>query len=120
MTASPSLGTVLSRNALNVVNMGTWLRCARTYSDVGAVHTTNDCLGKEDQSKYRCVNCRGAHRSWDRNCPVRVKRTTMAKQAYNDRPIRFAVPGPVPGPVPAPNPAPPSVPVPVPAPTLAS
>jgi hypothetical protein len=24
-------------------------------------HETNDCLGKEDQSKYRCVNCRGAH-----------------------------------------------------------
>jgi hypothetical protein len=26
-------------------------------------HATNDCLGKEDQSKYRCLNCRGAHQS---------------------------------------------------------
>jgi hypothetical protein len=26
-------------------------------------HVTNDCLGIEDQSKHRCVNCRGAHQS---------------------------------------------------------
>jgi hypothetical protein len=36
MTMSPLLGTVLLRNALNATNTGTWLRCARTYSDVGA------------------------------------------------------------------------------------
>ena len=37
MTVSPLLGTVLSCNVLNATNIDTWPRCARTYSDVGAV-----------------------------------------------------------------------------------
>ena len=52
-------------------------------------HVANDCLGKEDNSKHRCVNCRGKHQSWARECPERAKRTSAARQAYNERPIRF-------------------------------
>jgi hypothetical protein len=72
-------------------------------------HVANDCLGKDDKSKHRCVNCRSKHQSWARECLERAKRTTAAKQAYNDRPTRFqSLPtlAPVLAPALAPAPAP--------------
>jgi len=50
---------------------------------------TNDCLGKEDRMKHRCVNCHGKHQSWARECPERTKQAAAAKEAYNTRPVRF-------------------------------
>ena len=52
-------------------------------------HVANDCLRKDDKSKHRCINCRGKHQSWARECPERAKRTTAARQAYDERPSRF-------------------------------
>ena len=52
-------------------------------------HVVNDCLGKDDKTKHRCVNYRGKHQSWARDCLERAKRTEAARQAYNERPTRF-------------------------------
>jgi hypothetical protein len=54
-------------------------------------HVTNDCLGKEDRTKHQCVNCRGKHQSWARECPERKKQTTAAQEAYSTRPVRYQV-----------------------------
>jgi hypothetical protein len=52
-------------------------------------HASNDCLGKEDRTKYQCVNCRGKYQSWARECPERKKQTAAAQEAYNQRPVRY-------------------------------
>jgi hypothetical protein len=52
-------------------------------------HIANDCLSKDDKAKHRCVNCRGKHQSWARDCPERAKRAAVARQAYNERPTRL-------------------------------
>jgi hypothetical protein len=54
-------------------------------------HVTNDCLGKEDRTKHQCVNCRGKHQSWARECPERKKQTAAALEAYSTRPVRYQV-----------------------------
>ena len=54
-------------------------------------HATNDCLGKEDRTKHQCVNCRGKHQSWARECPERRKQTSAVQEAYNTRPVRYQV-----------------------------
>ena len=60
----------------------------------GPGHVTNDCLGKDDKSKYECVNCHGRHQSWARECPERAKHKTAAQLAYSNRPTRFQPPQP--------------------------
>jgi hypothetical protein len=54
-------------------------------------HALNDCLGKEDRTKHQCVNCRGKHQSWARECPERKKQTAAAQEAYIQRPVRYQV-----------------------------
>ena len=52
-------------------------------------HNTNDCLGKEDRTKHRCVLCKGNHPAWARECQVRIKQAESAKLAYSTRPVRY-------------------------------
>jgi hypothetical protein len=54
-------------------------------------HATDDCLGKEDRTKHQCVNCRGKHQSWARECPERKKQTVAAQEAYSTRLVRYQV-----------------------------
>jgi hypothetical protein len=80
-------------------------------------HATNDCLGKEDRTKHQCVNCRGKHQSWARECPERKRQTTAVQEVYNTQPVRYQVGAELPvqtrrtfvfesTPAPAPPPAP--------------
>lgn len=52
-------------------------------------HTTNDCIGKDDPGKHKCVVCRGNHQSWARECPTRKKQVEAAQTAYTLRPSRY-------------------------------
>jgi hypothetical protein len=54
-------------------------------------HTANDCLGKTDRTKYRCVNCQENHTSWDRSCTTHKQRVAYAQEAYQNRPGRYQV-----------------------------
>jgi hypothetical protein len=62
----------------------------------GTGHATNDCLGREDSTKHRCVQCKGNHPSWARECLVRGQHAEAAQVAYSNRPVRYqASTGPV-------------------------
>ena len=50
-----------------------------------------NCPEKEDSGKKRCVNCRGAHTAWDRDCPAAKQESSRAHQAYLHRPLQFEV-----------------------------
>lgn len=55
-------------------------------------HSTNDCMAKEDRTKYRCVPCgtkNGNHTSWHKDCPMRSKQAQRARLAYSNRPTQF-------------------------------
>jgi len=54
-------------------------------------HIANDCLGKTDRTKYRCVNCQENHTSWDRSCSIYKKQEAYAQEAYQNRPGRYQV-----------------------------
>lgn len=55
----------------------------------GTGHATNDCLGREDCTKHQCVQCKGNHPSWARECLVRGQHAEAAQAAYNTRPVRY-------------------------------
>jgi hypothetical protein len=52
-------------------------------------HATNECLGKEDRTKHRCILCKENHPAWARECRERIKQAEVAKLAYNTRPVRY-------------------------------
>jgi hypothetical protein len=57
-------------------------------------HTTNECLGKEDRTKYQYILCKGNYPSWARQCQERIKQAEAAKLVYNTRPVQYqASPG---------------------------
>ena len=59
-------------------------------------HATNECIGKDDARSYKCVPCRGRHKSWSRDCLVHKKHVEAAQAAYNQRPARYQTCGPGP------------------------
>jgi hypothetical protein len=50
-----------------------------------------NCPQKAASGKKRCVNCRGAHTAWDRDCPRAEKERERAQEAYKFRPLQFEV-----------------------------
>jgi hypothetical protein len=64
-------------------------RCGRC-SEIG--HKEEDCLVREDQTKWKCINCAQGgnnHTSWSHQCPVRQQKHQAARKAYQERPYRF-------------------------------
>lgn len=59
-------------------------RCACSEHPHGA-----PCPANSDPSKTRCVNCKGPHPAWARECPVVTKNRTRAQEAYAHRPTLF-------------------------------
>jgi hypothetical protein len=55
-------------------------------------HSTDDCLGKQDPLRHRCVPCMGAHPSWSQECVERSKQRAKARMTCNSRPTRFYEP----------------------------
>lgn len=67
-------------------------RGTQRYGACGAPgHTTEECTGKEDRTKHRCISCRGNHQSWHSDCPVRKAQVIRSQEAYHNRPTRYQV-----------------------------
>jgi hypothetical protein len=55
-------------------------------------HKEEDCQVREDQTKWKCVNCpqgKNNHTSWSKKCPVKQEKQEAARKAYQERPYRF-------------------------------
>ena len=62
-------------------------------SEIG--HKEQDCYVKEDQTKWKCINCpqgENNHTSWSHRCPMRQQKQQATRKAYQERPYRFQTP----------------------------
>jgi hypothetical protein len=55
-------------------------------------HPEEGCPSKRDGNLAHCVNCRGQHPAWARECPAAAKAAGAARDAFLHRPARFFTP----------------------------
>jgi hypothetical protein len=55
-----------------------------------ADHPEAECVKKRNHTDARCVNCKGEHPAWAYNCPIAKKESAAARDAFFNRPARFA------------------------------